>query len=378
MQENTNKKFSGASLPSTGRLLSLDVMRGIIMLLLAAESCLLYERLHHLAEGSFASNITRQFFHHPWHGLLAWDLVQPAFMTMAGTGMYISFKHKQEKGISWSGNLPHVLWRCLKLLIAGVALHCVYSGKLVWELWNVLTQLSVTTLIAYLIIKRSFLFQLVFSLMLLIAADLMYRMILVPGFDQPFVEHHNFGAFMDTVLMGKINQDGWVTINFISTAAHTIWGSLIGMLLMSSLSDEKKTVYLLFGGIAGLLLGYGIDLFDGTPIIKRIATSSFVLASGGWIFLISAFLYWLIDIKKFNRFAWIAVVVGMNPIFIYLLFETVGHQWVNKTIAIFVHGFTNFLYVPVSYQQLISSLVTLFFYWGLCYWLYKRRIFFKL
>lgn len=378
MQVDSNKKDPGASLLSSGRLLSLDVMRGMIMLLLAAESCMLYERLHHLAEGSFATNITRQFFHHPWHGLLAWDLVQPAFMTMAGTGMFISFTNKQEKGISWKDNLPHILWRCVKLLIAGVALHCIYSGKLVWELWNVLTQLSVTTLIAYLIIRRSFLFQLIFSLVILIIADLAYRFILFPGYDQPFVEHHNFGAFMDILFMGKINHDGWVTINFISTAAHTIWGCLIGRLLMSSINANRKIYFLLLGGIAGLTLGYGIDLMGATPIIKRIATSTFVLASGGWVMIITAFLYWLIDINKNNRYAWIPAVVGMNSIFIYLVFETVGHQWVNKAIAIFVHGFSDFLYMPLNYQQLLSSLVTLFFYWAICYWLYRKRIFFKL
>lgn len=378
MLENSNHKRFDTSGITGDRLLSLDVMRGLIMLLLAAESSMLYERLHHLAEGSMASNITRQFFHHPWHGLLAWDLVQPAFMTMAGTGMYISFTHKQEKGIKWSSNLPHVLKRCLKLLIAGVALHCVYAGKLVWELWNVLTQLSVTTAIAYLIIRRSFLFQLAFSLALLLIADLAYRLILVPGFDQPFVEHHNFGAFMDTVFMGKINPDGWVTINFISTAAHTIWGCLVGMLLMSSIPAKRKIGYLLMGAAIGLTLGYGIDLLGGTPIIKRIATSTFVLASGGWVLLVTAILFWLIDIKKQDRYAWIPAVVGMNPIFIYLLFETVGHQWVNKTIAIFVNGFTGLLSVPPDYQQLLASLVTLFFYWWICYWLYKKRVFFKL
>ncbi len=348
------------------------------MLLLAAESARLYERLQHLAEGSIAEHITRQFFHHPWHGLLAWDLVQPAFMTMAGTAMYISFSNKKKKGINWSDNLPHVLWRCLKLLIAGVALHCVYAGKLVWELWNVLTQLSVTTLVAYLVIQRSWKFQLFLCVLILIVADLMYRFILVPGFDQPFVEYHNFGAYMDTVFMGKINQDGWVTINFISTSVHTVAGCLIGMLLLSNYTENRKVIYLLAAGAICLLFGYGIDLAGGTPIIKRIATSTFVLASAGWVLWITALLYWMIDIKKQNRYSWVFVVIGMNPIFIYLLFETVGHQWVNKTVALFVQGFLSWLTTPLVYQEIASSLATLLLYWGICYFLYKRRIFIKL
>lgn len=360
------------------RILSLDVMRGVIMILLAAESCLLYESLHEITKGSGSEVIVQQFFHHPWNGLRFWDLVQPAFMTMAGAALYVSFSRKEGRGISLRKNFPHILNRCFRLLVCGVALHCVYRGKLVWELWNVLSQLSVTTLIAYLIIKRSDVFQLTVSIALLLFTELLYRLVLVPGFDQPFVDQHNFGNYMDTVLMGKINSDGWVAINFIPTAAHTIWGCLIGKLLISSQLVAQKIRLLVIAGVIGLVIGYGMDWLNITPIIKRIATSSFVFVSGGWVLLIAALHYWWIDVKKKNSFAWIPQVVGMNAIFIYMLFETVGHQWINKTVAIFIKGVTSFAGFPELYQNLISALAVLVFYWGLCYWLYKRKIFFKL
>jgi predicted acyltransferase len=362
----------------TERILSLDVMRGVIMILLAAESCLFYESLHEITKGSGSEVIVQQFFHHPWNGLRFWDLVQPAFMTMAGAALYISFSRKENKGISWRKNFPHILNRCFRLLLCGVALHCIYKGRLVWELWNVLSQLSVTTLIAYLIIKRPAIFQAAFSITLLLLTEALYRMILVPGFNQPFVDQHNFGNYMDTVLMGKINKDGWVAINFIPTAAHTIWGCLIGKLLISDQPATQKIKLLSVAGLAGLAIGYGMDILHITPIIKRIATSSFVFVSGGWILLIVALHYWWIDVKKKNSLAWIPQVVGVNAIFIYLLFETVGHQWVNKTVAIFVKGFTSFTAMPELYQNLLSAIVVLVFYWGLCYWLFRRKVFFKL
>ena len=62
---------------NNSRLLSLDVMRGFIMILLAAESCLVYESVHELQSSGFLRKIVEQFFHHPWHGLRFWDLVQP-------------------------------------------------------------------------------------------------------------------------------------------------------------------------------------------------------------------------------------------------------------------------------------------------------------
>ena len=360
------------------RLLSLDVMRGAIMILLAAESCLLYESWHGLKFTGITGKLVEQFFHHPWHGLRFWDLVQPSFMTMAGAALYISYYYKTEKGVSWQQNFKHVAIRCLKLFICGTALHCVYAGKLVWELWNVLTQLSVTTIIAYLIIRQSAVFQIIISVALLLLTEVLYRFVLMPGYEQPFVDGHNFGNWMDTVLMGKINSDGWVAINIIPTAAHTIWGVLAGQLLISTKTASHKIKALVIAAVVCLVLGFSLDWLSITPIIKRIATSSFTLASGGWVLLILAFLYWLTDIKKWNKYAWLLTVVGMNSIFIYLFFETVGIQWLDKTIGIFVKGFVGFTGMGEGWLNVFAALATLFAEWYLCYWLYKRKVFFKL
>ncbi len=360
------------------RLLSLDVMRGLIMILLAAESSLLYESLNNFLPNGFTNSIIRQFFHHPWHGLHFWDLVQPAFMMMAGAALYISFYTKQKKGISWQQNFKHITIRCLKLFICGTALHCVYAGKIVWELWNVLTQLSITTLIAYLIIRKSVTFQIIVSVLLLLLTEFLYRLVLMPGYDQPFTEYKNFGAWMDIVLMGKINTDGWVAINFIPTAAHTIWGVLAGRLLIQPVEEFKKIKILLVASSIALLIGYGLDMLNVTPIIKRISTSAFTLVSGGWVIMMMTFLYWLTDIKGYKKYAWVFVVVGTNAIFIYLFFETVGVQWLNNTIAIFVNGVTRLLGATIKMQAVVAALISLCAEWYICYWLYKKKIFFKL
>lgn len=366
-----------ASIKDKKRLLSLDVMRGLIMILLAAESSLLYHSLSELKLPAFSHAIVQQFFHHPWNGLYFWDLVQPGFMTMAGAALYLSYYHKRLKEVTWEQNWKSVLSRSFRLFLFGVALHCVYSGKLVWELWNVLTQLAVTTIIAYLIIRKSFLYQLIFSIALLIITEILYRYVQVPGFDQPFVQHHNFGAWMDTILMGKINTDGWVAINFIPTAAHTIWGVLVGKLLVGGADIKTKFKYLIIAGITVLVIGYSLDLFHITPIIKRISTSSFVLASGGWIILMMAFLYWLIDVRNINKYAWIFTVVGMNAIFIYLFFETMGIQWLNGVVGIFSKAPLAVMHVSHEMQSVFSAVVTLLVHWYICYWLYKKRIFFR-
>jgi len=361
------------------RLLSLDVMRGMIMIFLAGESCLVYVALKDMSvDASYREVVDFLFQHHQWNGLHLWDLIQPAFMLMAGSALYISYHNKSQKGVSWEENFKHVAIRCLKLFILGTAIHCVDKGHLVWELWNVLTQLSFTTLIAYLIIRKSSSFQIAFSVGLLILTEVLYRFTNVPGYDQPFVIGHNFGSYVDMLVMGKINPNGWVFINILPTAAHTIWGVVAGRLLITQIPASEKIKKLLIAGVCALAMGFALDWAGITPIIKRIATSSFTLASGGWVLLFMAFLYWLIDVKKINRYAWLFTVVGMNSIFIYMFFETVGYHWFDGFVAIFVKGFTGLAGAPEKIQALLSALVTLFLECYLCYWFYKKKIFFKL
>jgi len=361
------------------RLLSLDVMRGMIMIFLAGESCLVYVALKDMSvDASYREVVDFLFQHHQWNGLHLWDLIQPAFMLMAGSALYISYHNKSQKGVSWEENFKHVAIRCLKLFILGTAIHCVDKGHLVWELWNVLTQLSFTTLIAYLIIRKSSSFQIAFSVGLLILTEVLYRFTNVPGYDQPFVIGHNFGSYVDMLVMGKINPNGWVFINILPTAAHTIWGVVAGRLLITQIPASEKIKKLLIAGVCALAMGFALDWAGITPIIKRIATSSFTLASGGWVLLFMAFLYWFIDVKKINRYAWLFTVVGLNSIFIYMFFETVGYHWFDGFVAIFVKGFTGLAGAPEKIQALLSALVTLFLECYLCYWLYKKKIFFKL
>ena len=79
------------------RLLSLDFMRGFIMVLLALESTGLYEHLFDATKGNALNNFFLQFFHHPWNGLRFWDLIQPGFMYMAGVAMAYSLNKQWDK-----------------------------------------------------------------------------------------------------------------------------------------------------------------------------------------------------------------------------------------------------------------------------------------
>ena len=245
---------------------------------------------------------------------------------------------------------------------------------MVFELWNVLTQLSFTILLTYLFIQQPFKIQLGVSLGLLVLTELMYRL-----YDPaaPFVKGENFGSYTDLLLMGKINGGGWVAINCIPTAAHTLWGAMCGKLLLSSRSDQLKIKYFLIAGFIALLIGYALDFGGITPIIKRISTSAFVFASGGWAILTLALFYWLIDIKKIKSWTFLFIIVGMNPIFIYLFAGILG-RWLFNFVKIFNFGFFQPMGFPENLLNLTNSFLTMGALWYLCYFLYKKKIFFKI
>jgi predicted acyltransferase len=211
---------------------------------------------------------------------------------------------------------------------------------------------------------------------LLLLTEVLYRFTNVPGFDQPFTDQHNFGNYADTILMNKINHDGWVAINCIPTAVHTIAGALTGKLLLSN--RKNKVAPMLIWAVICLVTGFGLDVAHITPIIKRIATSSFTLASLGWCLLGLAFCYWWIDILNHRKYLKFWTIVGMNSLFIYLFFEIVGSRWFNGYITTIARGLMGFVNTPDMLSNIIASLCIFVLEWGLCYFLYRRKIFFKL
>src|SRR3982750_4878720 len=98
--------------PASQRLLSLDFLRGLIMVLLVISSTGLYDYLYDDTKGKPFNLFIQQFTHHPWSGLHFWDLVQPAFMFMAGTAMAFSLTKQWTNGVSWKQSFIKVAKRC--------------------------------------------------------------------------------------------------------------------------------------------------------------------------------------------------------------------------------------------------------------------------
>lgn len=364
-----------AGLNRSERLLSLDFFRGLTMLLLIAEFTRFFS---YLVDPQFAGSILyavgEQFHHHPWNGLRFWDLIQPFFMFIVGVALPFSFRNRTLRGSSYSHIRNHAIVRAFLLLILGWALYCIDAGRIVWRFQNVLAQLAVTYIIAFFLMRHSFRTQLIFSISILVVSECLYRLFPVVGFNQPFVPDQNFGAYIDLHFFGELSGGHWVSFAAIPTTAHTIWGVLMGQLLLSSRKEKAKIKIMIISGLIGLIAGYSLNLI--TPIIKRIATTSFVLASGGWAILALAFSYWLIDMKKKRKCALFFAVVGMNPLFIYLFAHIGGAELVLNIIKPFSMGVFN--WIGILTAKIITSLAAWFLLWSICFWMYKKQLFIKL
>jgi predicted acyltransferase len=357
------------------RLISLDFFRGLTMFLLIAEATHLYELMISGAfEGTWISAIGTQFHHHPWHGLRFWDLIQPYFMFIVGVAMPISMANRRKRGQTDAELRNHVFRRAFLLLLFGWALYCIGAGKIVFRFQNVLAQLSVTYILAFFVMDKSARTQIIFSLLLIGLTEFIYRIFPVDGFNHPFTPNENFGTWLDLQYGGADLHGHWVSFNAIPTAAHTIWGVLAGQLLMSSRTNQQKLKILLIAGVIGVVAGYALD--PVTPIIKRITTSSFILASGGWTILSLAFSFWLIDMLKQKKWTFFFAIVGMNPLFIYLFAHVGGAQFIENIIHPF--SFLLFGWTGEETAKLLTSLIVLYLLWYICYWLYKRKIFIRI
>ena len=125
--------------------------------------------------------------------------------------------------------------------------------------------------------------------------------------------------------------------------------------------------------LPALCLALGLAIHPWNPIIKRICTTSFTLYSTGWVLLMLLAFYWFGEVKGYRKWTFPLIVIGANSIFIYSVHQVL-QGWLNRALGVFTLQFTWLGdFAPVA-----QACAVLLVMWYLCYWLYKRKIFFKL
>ena len=157
------------------------------------------------------------------------------------------------------------------------------------------------------------------------------------------------------------------TIPAISTA---LLGVLTGHWLRRPERPTWKATIMFLAGAGCIVAGYAWSI--DFPIIKKIWTSSYVLVAGGWSILLLTLFYWLIDIRGWKKWAFPFVVIGMNPITIYVGQKIIDFEYTAK---FFVGGTEKFM-TAAGYLILFYAAVLLV-KWLALYFLYRKRVFLR-
>src|SRR5436305_1852246 len=97
----SHEPSSPSKRPASSRLVSLDVYRGFVMLLMASEGLSIMRYVRDTHAGGLWPFLARQTDHVQWRGCALWDLIQPSFTFIVGVAMPFSLAKRRAEGQSF-------------------------------------------------------------------------------------------------------------------------------------------------------------------------------------------------------------------------------------------------------------------------------------
>jgi predicted acyltransferase len=365
----------GNDSPSKERLLSLDALRGLDMLFLVGIVGVILA-LPKLSDNRFFNFLADHCHHTTWSGFHVLDLVFPLFIFITGVSMPFAMSKRLQAGNSRKDLYIHITKRSAKLFFLGL----ICTGLLKLDFPNikyagVLQRISVAYFFSALIVMNTTIKkQAIVAGSLLVAYWLLMILVPVPGFGPGVLTPEgNLHTYIDQQLLpGKLNngfydEDG--ILQQISSIAVCLAGVLAGHWLRSARADDKKVIGLMAGGLVSVLVALLWSL--SFPIIFRLWSSSYAMFTIGLSSFLLGLVYWIIDVKKYKKWAFPFVVVGLNSITIYVAGALFNFRVI---VDIFVRGFIDHL---GSFKPVFLAICILLVKWLFLHFLYKHRIFLK-
>ncbi len=313
--------------------------------------------------------------HVEWAGCSLHDLIQPSFSFLVGTALAFSLDKRQRQGQSARGILGHSIGRSLVLVALGIFLRSANKPMTNFTFEDTLTQIGLgyTFLVLSARLPERGLWTAIGGI--LSVYWLAWALYPLPG--QPFAAHwapgENLGTAFDRWFLNLfprpeafvLHRGGYGTLNFIPTLGTMMLGLVAGRQLLRGVSLRAS----LQTALPLLVLGLALHFTGVCPVVKRIWTPAWTLASGGACFLLlGAFRFWL-DGKSESKAAFPLFVVGANSIAAYLI----AHWW----DGFFAQSWRiHFGWLPGA--EALSGWVVLALEWLCLYWMYQRRIFLKI
>ena len=382
---------------SSGRLLSLDILRGITIAGMIMVN----------NPGSW-SYVYTPLGHAVWHGLTPTDLVFPFFMFIMGVSTFMSlrrFNFEPSGTAVWK-----ILRRTLLIFLIGVALGWFGQftrGLASGETWGqaathfdtlrilgVLQRLALAYGAAALIalfVQSKYLAAVIGSLLVGYFLILFFG----NGFE---MSEQNIIAVIDKSLWGaehmykdttpegvRIALDPEGLLSTLPSIAHVLIGFLFGKLIVETQDNNKRVEKILIGGtilaFAGLLLQYGC------PINKKIWSSTFVLVTCGFAAQLLGLLIRIIDIDGKKRWSRFFHAFGVNPLIVYIFAGVaanlissirVSHGDASISLKGYIYSVLLQPWAGNYFGSLLYALLFVTVCWAFGYVLYKKNIYIKL
>jgi predicted acyltransferase len=371
------------TLVANDRLVSLDVFRGITI----AGMVLVNN------PGTW-SHIYWPLAHASWHGWTPTDLIFPFFLIIVGVAIPLAFGRRMEQGGSKRDLYLKIVRRTLIIFALGIFLAGFpYFQFSTIRIPGVLQRIAVCYLFASVIFLNT---KVRTQIVITVALCLLYwglmTLLHAPGFTSgDLSKEGSVASFIDRKVLGPhIWKQGKVfdpegLLSTIPAIATTLFGVLTGQWLRTEKSPYEKVAGLFAAGAVCIVIGWCWNPFF--PINKSLWTSSYVFFTGGLALGFLAFCYWLIDIKKYQRWAKPFVVFGVNAIVLFvgtgLMAKVMGLiklPWGERQISsqgwIFQKLFLSWA-APIN-ASLAYALVFILLWLGLMWILYSRKIFIKI
>ncbi len=385
------------------RLVSLDAYRGAIMIMMASGGLGLARMAEEHPDSAIWQAIARNVEHASWAGFTLWDVIQPAFMFMVGVALAFSVANRRARGQSFGRMFLHALWRAVVLVLLAVFLSSAWSRQTVWSFANVLAQIGLGYPVLFLLAFTKprtqwlaafgilFFYWLAFALHPVAPADFDWQSVGVPadwphltGFAAHWEKNANFATTVDQCFLNLFprqepfvfNRGGYATLNFVPSIATMVFGLLAGQLLRRETSIAQKLLRLVIFGVLGIIIGAAIAWVGLCPIVKRIWTPSWTIASAGVVTLLLAAFVAVVEGLHWKRWAFPFVVVGLNPITLYCLWQ-LGGGFIRDNLRRHL-GQNIFEVFGPAYTQTLQRASALVILWLVLLWMYRRRIFIRI
>lgn len=323
-----------AAAGSATRIESLDALRGFDMFWIVGADALGHA-FTALKSGPVTEFLSTQLEHAEWEGFYFYDLIFPLFVFIAGVSVALSVPRMVIRN-GRAAAMKRILRRGLVLYILGVLYYGgMAEGTANIRLLGVLQRLAIcytaaATLLVYVPPRR------IAAIMvaLLVGYWALMTWVPVPGFRAgDFARGHNLANWIDVQYLplklwyGDYDPEG--LLSTLPAIASCLLGLFAGLLLQDSTRASSRKVQLLIGG-GTILIGLGYLWGIQFPIIKRIWTSSFVLAAGGWSAVLLGVFYWVIDVLDWRLWARPFMWIGANALTIYFVSRLIDFNALSR------------------------------------------------